>query len=155
MAVYVSPGRRRRRTIVAAVTALVVGIAIGVFLGRGTAGSIDDKVAATRSAAAAAAAGLSVLPLEYAQSFAGQGGGATADTVQQAGARVTTAVADTPWLPDLQRARVAAAVRAMTEAARRKAQPAQFDRAVGDVQNLVVQLFGVQIRGAIAPDGTP
>ena len=155
MAVYVSPGRRRQRLIGAVVAALVVGAVVGAVVGRSTAPSIDDKVAGARSSAETAAAGLSVLPLEYRQAFAGEGGGATQDTVEQAGSRVTTALADSPWLTQAQRTRVSTAVGALTDAASRKAPPAQFDAAVRRVQAVVADLFGVEIAGGIAAGGSP
>ena len=115
MALYVSPARRRRRTVVAAAVALVVGVVIGWLIGHATGSSADDEVKARQQDVGQLVARLDGLDLEYQQTAAG--GASTSDAVRGAedAARVIAADTDAlldrmPWVPSAERAATVALV---------------------------------------------
>jgi hypothetical protein len=109
MALYIPPARRRRRLIVAASAALLVGLLGGVLIGRSTAPTIDDRVAAVQSDARAAAAGLRVIALhDEAGALSNQepGGGGADLTLRQTRTALQQAFDHAPWLGGRQRAKL-------------------------------------------------
>jgi hypothetical protein len=109
MALYIPPARRRRRLIVAAALALVAGLAVGVLIGRASAPSVADRVAAVQSDAREAAAGLRVIALHdqagaVANAEPGNGG---ADLVlANTRTALQTAFDQAPWLGSTQRGKL-------------------------------------------------
>jgi hypothetical protein len=75
MALYVPSTRRRRRLIAVAVIAVVVGLALGLVIGRSTAPTVDDRVSSVRSDARDTAARLRVIAFHEQQGAASAGGG--------------------------------------------------------------------------------
>jgi hypothetical protein len=74
LAVYMSAGRQRRRTIGVAIAALLIGALAGVVIGRSTASTVDDAVSSSRARGRSIASALSTLPFEYEQARAGTAG---------------------------------------------------------------------------------
>src|SRR3954466_15337745 len=111
MAVYVPPGRRRNLTAAIPAAPLVVGVAAGFGLGRGTAETVTDRVADARSSATDLVSALGVHPLEYEQAQ-----GATsepsqiADPVDRAAGGLADTLDRAPWFGDVQRQRLTAAI---------------------------------------------
>jgi hypothetical protein len=106
VALYIPAGQRRRRTIVTAAIALLLGVAIGVFVGRGSAPSLDDQIHAVQADARQTAAGLRVLAF-HDQSGAianGAPGNGGADLVlQRTRTELDHEFARAPWLGRSQR----------------------------------------------------
>jgi hypothetical protein len=74
MALYIPAGRRRRRTIVIASVTLVLGLVVGVLIGRVTAPTLDEEIAAVQDEARQTAAGLRVIALhDQAETVGSQG----------------------------------------------------------------------------------
>jgi hypothetical protein len=109
MALYIPPARRRRRLIAAVAAALLVGLLGGAVIGRSTAPTVDDRVAAVRSDARAAAAGLRVIALhDAAGALSNQepGDGGADVTLRQTRAALQEAFDRAPWLGGAQRAKL-------------------------------------------------
>ena len=71
MALYVSAGRRFRRTVVIAVVASLIALVVGWAIGRQQAPAITDRVAAVQHQAEQEATGLERLGIEYEQVLGG------------------------------------------------------------------------------------
>jgi len=144
MALYVSAGRRRRTAIVAAAVALVVGLAAGVLIGRGTATTIDDRIAEGREAGRRFAAALRVLPLEYEQAVTddGESGGAQ-PIVDRSLAGEEAAMDAAPWLSDEQIATVRDRLEVLRSAPADDLTPDEFAAAVDEAVAAVETVFGI------------
>jgi hypothetical protein len=144
MAVYVEPARRKRIAWGIAAVALVVGLAIGIVIGRGTATSIDDRIASGRSGGRELVTALDVLPLEYEQARSGSSEtGLIGDTVDRSVRRLSSALDGAPWLGAAQRRTATAAVQSVRTAAARKVSPSEFKRVVARASRTLVGIFGL------------
>lgn len=144
MALYISAGRRRRTTIVVGIAAIVVGIALGFLLGRGTATTIDDRVTEARDAGRKFAASLRVLPLEYEQAVTGDGEAGGADPiVRRALAGEQAAIDAAPWLGDAQIAALRSQIDDVRNAPERDLTPEDFAASVEDAVAVVEATFGI------------
>jgi hypothetical protein len=101
VALYIPASRRRRRTIVFAVGALVLGLLVGVLIGRASVPSVNDRVHSVQERARQTASGLRVLSL-HAQSnttsnqTAGDGGASL--VLQRTRDELNREFADAPWI---------------------------------------------------------
>ena len=146
MAVYATPAKRRRTTIVVALATLVVGLLIGIAIGRASAPSVDDKIAGGRAGGSELVTALRVLPLEYRQAFSGSSEtGTIADTVNRSVARLPAALDGAPWLGPAQRQTATAAVQAVQKAARDKLPPARFETVIADSTATLQTVFGLPV----------
>lgn len=144
MALYISAGRRRRATIVAAVAAAVVGLAVGLLIGRGTATTVDDRIAEAQTAGRRLAASLRVLPLEYEQATTGVGeDGGAADLVRRALDGEQAALDTAPWLGDRQIAELEQRLAVVRDAPAAGLTPDEFSVAVEEAATAVETTFGV------------
>jgi hypothetical protein len=71
MALYVSAGRRTRRTVIIAAAASLIALVVGWSIGRQQAPAIADRVATVQSQAELEATGLERLGIEYEQVLSG------------------------------------------------------------------------------------
>jgi hypothetical protein len=145
MALYISAGRRRRTAIIAAVVALLIGLAAGFLVGRGTATTIDDTVTAARDAGRKFSSSLRVLPLEY-EKVATANGGSTkeaADIIRRSLADEQATLDTAPWLSDDAISSVKTALDALRQAPTTDLPPADFDAAVDTAAAAVEQAFGI------------
>ncbi|MDX6718067.1 MAG: hypothetical protein QOJ63_321 [Solirubrobacteraceae bacterium] len=146
MAVYAGSPRRRQTTAAIAVVALVVGVLIGVPIGRGTAESLDDQIAAGRDGGRELVTALRVLPLEYAQAYEGSSEtGLIEDTVRRSTAGLPSALQGAPWLGPAQRDTANAAVRAVEAAAHGRVAPRRFETIVARSTALLQSVFGLPV----------
>jgi hypothetical protein len=146
MAVYAGSGRRRRTTVAVALVALVVGLLVGVAIGRGTAESLDDQIAAGRDGGRELVTALRVLPLEYGQAYAGTSEtGLIEDTVRRSAAQLPGALRDAPWLGPSQRDTATRAVRAVQAAAHSRVAPRQFETVVARSTATLQSVFGLPV----------
>lgn len=144
MAVYATPARRRRTTIVVGVAALIVGLVIGTAIGRGTATSLEDEIASGRAGGSELVTALRVLPLEYSQAFKGSSeSGLIEDTVKRSTAQLPHALGGAPWLSAAQRQTATAAVRSVQAAAIAKIAPARFETVVAHATATLQAVFGL------------
>ena len=136
MALYISPARRRRRTLVVGGLALVAGLAVGVVVGRALASSGGDEVADRQAEVELLVARLDGVDLEYQQT-AGEGASGT-DSFTGSIDAVRAIVADTPallermpWVAPAERDDVIARVAAV---APRGVPPEQVSAAVAEAE---------------------
>jgi hypothetical protein len=101
MALYIPAGRRRRRTILIAAGALLIGLALGAMAGRSTAPTIGDRISSVRSEAQKTSAALRVIALhDESGAVSAQGGDGGTDLVlQRTRTDLDHLFARAPWLP--------------------------------------------------------
>jgi hypothetical protein len=144
MAVYATPARRRRTTILVGVAALIVGLVIGIAIGRGTATSLDDEIAQGRAGGRQLVTAQQVLPLEYSQAFKGSSEtGLIEDTVTRSTAQLSGVLDGAPWLGAAQRQTATAAVQSVRNAARSRLAPARFEAVVAQATATLQAVFGL------------
>jgi len=146
MAMYIPPGRRRRRLLLSVLAAVVVGLVIGVIVGRVTAPTVEDRVAEVRDTAAGAIGQLQALPFEYEKQLSGdqqfeQGGGVD-DALARTRDELDRAIADAPWLTGVQIDAVHAAIDDLRSAAREPVSPDDFETQVGQATDAITAVFG-------------
>ena len=95
MALYIPEGRRRRRLLIAASGALVLGLVVGGLAGRLSAPSIQDRVTTVRSDAQQTSAGLRVIALHDS---AGTGSGGAALVLRRTRTELAAEFAKAPWM---------------------------------------------------------
>src|SRR4051812_12696608 len=108
MAVYMSATRQRRRMIVVALAALLVGLVAGLVLGRQTSSNVNDALGQSRDRGQRLAAALRALPLEYEQAqqgTAGESHTAIDDAVGRVVRQSTDALDHASWLGRSERER--------------------------------------------------
>lgn len=144
MALYISAGRRRRTTIVVGIASIVLGIVLGFLLGRGTATTIDDRVAEARDAGRKLASSLRVLPLEYEKIVTADGSGSgAADIITRSLAKEQATLDTAPWLGDEQVAAVKEQLDVLRQAPGDDMSPTEFNEAVDSAAATVETTFGV------------
>jgi hypothetical protein len=77
MALYIPPARRRRRLVLVSAATLLIGLVVGVLVGRATTTSTAERITEVRTEANDIATRLQALSIEYEQALTGKG-----DTVQ-------------------------------------------------------------------------
>jgi hypothetical protein len=146
MAMYIPPGRRRRRLLLSVGAAVVVGLIVGVIVGRATAPTVDDRVADVRAAAAGAVAQLQALPLEYEKQAGGdqqfKEGGGVDDALGRTRGDLDDAIADAPWLTGTQIDAVHAAIDDLRTAARDGVSPSDFETQTDQAIDDITAVFG-------------
>lgn len=131
-------------TVAIALVALVLGLALGLVIGHGTATSIDDQIAAGRDHGRDLVTGLRVLPLEYGQALAGSSESTLIeDTVKRATAQLSGALDSAPWLSPAQRRSASEAVQAVQAAARNKVPAGRFETIVARSTATLQSVFGL------------
>ena len=148
MALYISPARRRRRTLVVGGLALVAGLAVGVVVGRALASSGGDEVADRQAEVELLVARLDGVDLEYQQT-AGEGASGT-DSFTGSIDAVRAIVADTPvllermpWVAPAERDDVIARVAAVATAVESGAPPEQVSAAVAEAETAMRAAAGL------------
>ena len=147
MAVYMSPNRQRRRIVGAAAIALLVGVILGVVIGRLTATSVDDEINASRKRGAAVGAALRTLPIEYEQLRGGTGGKSQVgfdDAVQRIVDQLTQALQKAPWIGPSAHDQAITDIEAVQQAAMSNASPDAFRAAVEKAAASIEDVFDAE-----------
>ena len=105
MALYVPAARRRRRVIIFTVAALVVGLVLGLLVGRVTAPTVDDRIASVRKDAQQTAAGLRVIAIhDESNTVSNQSANSGADLVlKETRSELEHDFGRAPWITLAQR----------------------------------------------------
>jgi hypothetical protein len=146
MAMYIPPGRRRRRLLLSAGAALVVGLVIGAVLGRTTAPTVEDRVRDVQDSAASAVAQLEALPTEYGQLLAGgtefdQGGGVD-DALARTRREIDGAIADAPWVSATEIDDLHAAIEAIRAGADERVSVTELEGLIAEAGESISGAFG-------------
>ncbi len=110
MALYIPESRRRRRVLVAAVGALLLGLVVGALAGRLSAPSVGDQVRAVRGDAQQTTAGLRVIALH---DTAGTGGGGTDLVLKRTRTELEDELSRAPWVSSSTRSALLAQLSAL------------------------------------------
>ena len=146
MALYVSAGRRFRRTVVIAVVASLIALVVGWAIGRQQAPAITDRVAAVQHQAEQEATGLERLGTEYEQVLGGT------DDLDDSVVQPLDAVREdlqatmnrAPWLTGAERAALLDAVSQVRQAAIDEVPLEEFTAATVAAAALVRQELGAE-----------
>ncbi|MDT4917638.1 MAG: hypothetical protein QOH89_2338 [Pseudonocardiales bacterium] len=103
MALYIPESRRRRRLIVVAAIAVVVGLAVGVLIGRATVPTVSDRIATVRTEARDISGGLRVLVLHIQAHTANDTAGEAKTVVAKVRSQLLAEFDKAPWLGDAQK----------------------------------------------------
>jgi hypothetical protein len=150
MAIYVPPSRRRRQLILVGVVALVVGAAVGAFVGRSTAPSISDKVRSSQQRASELAAGLRVIAIHQEADTASLQASADAGadlTLRRTESALKDAVSGAPWISPSTKSNLLAMVAQLRSGAAGKASTPEFAERVESVATAIESAFGVGGQG--------
>jgi hypothetical protein len=146
MAMYIPPGRKRRRLLIWIGASVVVGLVIGALLGRATAPTIDDKVQSARDDAAAAVAQLQALPIEYQKQLSGnqqfQNGGGVDDALARTRSQLDDAISNAPWITPTQIDDVHAAIDGLRKDAQNQVTGATFQHNLDQATETITTIFG-------------
>jgi hypothetical protein len=129
MALYVSAGRRARRTAVIAVVAAVVALAVGWAIGRNQVPSIDDRVAQVSADGRDIATRLERLDIEYRQAVDGEGDSLASgvlEPLRDERAALQHTMDRAPWIRAATRARLLDALADVETVAQRRVAVAGF-----------------------------
>lgn len=146
MAVYVSAGRRRRRSIVAAAVALVVGLVVGVLIGRATSSGVSDAVAASRKRGTQLVAQLQTLPFEYQAMTEHKPGKSRAtfdDAIERIEEQLRADMEKMPWLSAHTKASTISAMEQLKAKADRQIPQPAFQDAVKATAGAVSDTFAL------------
>ncbi len=147
MALYLPASTRRRRLVLVAVAAAVVGLLLGWAVGRLTAPTVGDRVSSVRAEARRLDARLASLPLEYDKALAGgtdlAGAGGPVATLDGIAADTVALARRAEWLGADQRDAVEAAVTAAHDQAASRVPSGQFGAAIAAATSSVDRTFGL------------
>lgn len=147
MALYISAGRRQRRLVLTAVAAVVIGLILGIGLGRVSAPKAADQAQAAKQAAGRVTGGLASFPLHYGQAARGEIDPAEYQRSLEAGLRrtdddLTIAMDDAVWLDALTKQRLRDQITNLRELAGRRAGADEFEAATGQAITTINSAFG-------------
>ena len=104
MAIYIPASRQRRRTLLVALAAVIVGLVVGVAVGHATTVTVAERVRTVQTDARELAAGLRVIALHDQAGLASQQNDAgTALVLQQTRAGLQRLFTAAPWLSKVAR----------------------------------------------------
>lgn len=153
MALYVPQSRRRRRTISLAAAVGVLGLVVGGVLGRVTAPTVAEQVAAVRADARDTASGLRVISLHGEAGVEAVGSGGADLVLDRTRSELAAQFDEAPWLSGDQKSPLLAGLAAL------KAMPEQDGREFGDAAAKLAQLiedtFNGRLKAAPAPVAEP
>jgi hypothetical protein len=146
MALYTPQAQRRRRLVILAVAAFLLGGVLGGFAGRFTAPTAADQVADVRNQAQQMSAQLRVLSLHVDAGAASLGAGGDAGAtlaLQRADADLTRALEQAPWITAQRGNAVRAHLHELERAARTGAGTKPFAADVDRLASEIDTAFGL------------
>jgi uncharacterized membrane-anchored protein YhcB (DUF1043 family) len=142
---YIPLSRRRRNATLVALATLVVGLIIGVVLGRTTATTASEAAQVVRAKGDTLGTRIEALTIEYDQAIAGTGDSVQAgvlDALDLVEADTNKLIADSPWLGPDQEQALQDAISAVRIAAENKIDPADFADIATNSAALIRSTFG-------------
>jgi hypothetical protein len=152
---YIPAGRRRRRAIVIAVAALVVGVVVGWALGRSTAVTPADAARDARERAGVATSQLTSSEIHYAQVVQGEGDttelrASVEASLDRAAADLSDALARASWIDEGAADDLRRAVAEVRDAERATAPIDDYNAAIDRAERAINERFGKAV-----PPSTP
>lgn len=147
MAIYVPPARRRRLALLIGAVSLAVGVVAGALVGRATAPSLADHVAASQQHAEALAAGLRVVAVHQEADAASLQGSADAGAdlaLRRTEAGLKSELAHAPWIPAARKTELLGLVAELRAGAPGQATTPQFAARVEAAASAIETTFGVR-----------
>ena len=147
MALYISAGRRRRRVIITAALALVLGLTVGFLLGRGMVTTPREQADSVAATGRDLATRVDALTIEYEQAIAGSGDSvAKGVTEPLVGIErdLRAVLAKAPWLGTAARTSLLAKLRGLRTDATSGMSAAKFASSTADVSKLIRSTLGVR-----------
>ncbi|MCU1496286.1 MAG: hypothetical protein JWM47_239 [Acidimicrobiales bacterium] len=145
MALYVTAGARRRRTIVISVATMAAGLVFGLLIGRATAPTANDRIRSIQTDARQTASGLRVISLHDesgAISTAAPGDGGVRLVLARTRAELTDELDRAIWVSGAQRRQLLGGLDALV--ARKDEGSAAFGRAAEVLAERIDATFGAQ-----------
>lgn len=145
MALYIPVSRRRRNAALVAVATLLLGLVVGLLIGRSTAVTATEAARAARSQGDTLGTRLEALTIEYDQAVAGTGDSVQAgvvDALDRVVVDMDRLIAEAPWLGRAQVDRLHAATTAVGAAAGQLVSPEQFAEVVSSSARTLRDVFG-------------
>ena len=144
MALYISAGRRSRRTLAIALGAAIVGLVVGWAIGRQQVPSITERVRAVQQDAERAATALERLGIEYEQVLAGTDDLNTSvlQPLDELRTDLQSTMDQAPWLSAQTRATLLDAVSQVRQLAVDGAPLEEFTTSTSEAATLVVRALG-------------
>jgi hypothetical protein len=146
VAIYVPRARRRRNLIVVSVLCAVVGLVLGLGLGRASAPTVEDRVRSVRTEARDIAAQLRVVSLHIssgAESLEDSNGDAGAGlALSRTETNLRKLVRRAPWVPSKAATDLLADTVALKTEAPNQARSAEFGRRVDALAGRIESTFG-------------
>lgn len=145
MAMYIPLSRRRRNAAFLAVATLLLGLVVGLLVGRSSAVTAAEAARDVRSQGDTLGTRLEALTIEYDQAVAGTGDtvqGGVVDALNRIVADVDRLIAEAPWLGAAQKERLHAATTAVSTAAAQLVPPDQFAEVVSTSARTLRDVFG-------------
>ena len=136
MALYISAGRRRRRALATAAAALVLGLLVGLFVGRAMVTTPAEQARAVAANARDLATRVDALTIEYEQAVGGTGDSVAKGVVEPlAGIEkdLRAALARAPWIGARARTALLGAIDGLRRDATSGMSPTSFDAATATV----------------------
>ena len=149
MALYISSGRRTRRTVVVAIVAAGLAFLAGWVFGRQQVPSVTSQVASAQSQAEEIAIGIERLDIEYEQAITSGGGDSVAAGViaplDELRGALQSAMDDAPWLAPADRADLLDSLASVRSAANAGVSLEEFQTAAQTAGSNVRQTFGIAV----------
>jgi len=142
---YIPLSRRRRNATLVAIATLVVGLIVGVVVGRSTAITASEAAKTVQAKGDTLGTRIEALTIEYDQAMAGTGDSVQAGVLDALGLVETDMnklIAQSPWLGNSQQQGLHDAVAAVRTAAENKIDPDDFANIATNSAALVRATFG-------------
>ena len=147
MALYISVGRRRRRVIVAAALALVVGLSVGLLIGRRSVTTPSEQVRAVADRGRDLATRVDALTIEFEQAVDGTGDSIAKGVIEPLvgiDRDLRSTLAGAPWLVPATRRDLRAMIAELGTDATSGMAPAEFESATAAVSKAMRRALGVR-----------
>ena len=147
MALYVSAGRRRRRVIITAALALVLGLTVGLLLGRAMVTTPREQADSVASTGRDLATRVDALTIEYEQAVARSGDSVAKGVTEPLvgiDRDLRAVLAKAPWLGAKARTVLLAKLRKLRADAISGMSAARFASSSADVSKLIRSTLGVR-----------
>jgi hypothetical protein len=129
MALYIPPSRRRLHAVLIGAATLVVGLIVGLLIGRASITTTGEQIRRVRTEAAELATRVQALTIEYDQALNGTGDtvqGGVLDALTGIDRDAAKAIADAPWLTSANRTAIRHVLQQVRTAAEAKVDAQTF-----------------------------